>query len=204
MISWYEYDFSIGGMNLSLPQEVYLGPSYVLSVTWSVDGLLVSNIMPGCGIRYADGSIASHDTQCLLLPWEKLEQGGADILINGNVKSRCSVRRETSYEKWQYFKTSINNSDTLNLDLAILTIQFLRGRSIDELNSDIVSLQEQSRELMIDTSKVNQYIALCEKQRMDLYYKSLFNENVYARIPKSAKRQSRLALKAIYEEVVNR
>lgn len=203
MLSWYEYEFIVGGMSFSCPKTVYLGISHDMLLSWSVKGLVVLNALPDCAIRYKDGTVVPLDEKALLLPWDRLEKGCADVLVRGKSAAKCMTRMETSLEKWEKLRDRIDSSDAFDFDLSVKMLQFLRGKSIADLNSEMNWLQGQIDRDKSLACQGEPYMKLWQQRRLDLCYEAMFSESVYDRMSKDRKRSSQKALKSVYEDVIH-
>lgn len=202
MLSWYEYEFIVGGMSISYPKTVYLGMSHTMSLCWSVKGLVVLNALTDCAIRYEDGTVVPLDKKGLLLPWDRLEKGQADVLVRGKSTAKCMVRMETSLEKWEKLRDRIDSSESFDFDLSVKMLQFLRGKSVADLNSEMNWLQDQIDRDKSLACQGGPYMKLWQQRRMDLYYEAMFSESMYDRMSKDRKKLSQTALESVYNDVV--
>lgn len=204
MRNWYKCEFRTGGFCItSLKSPVLLDLSHVLDVSWSISGLIVRDKVPECEVRYADGTTLFLDIPNVMLPWEMLEKGSTEFVINDKVKAECVVHKMSSFDDWDIYKQDLPLSDSVSFDIWVKMMLLLKEPSIDVIESDIEWLDNVILTGAIEAKEAKHFIEVFRKHRRDLSYRELFCFDVYDKLPKGMRRQLRKAVQTVYDDVVS-
>lgn len=204
MRNWYKCEFRTGGFCItSLKSPVLLDLSHVLNVSWSISGLIVQEKVSECEVRYADGTTLFLDNPNVLLPWEMLEKGSTEFVINGKVKAECVVHKMSSFEDWDIYKQDLPLSDSAPFDLWVKMMLLLKGPSIDMIDADIEWLTNQIESGNVASKSGNHILEHFQNHRRNLLYRALFRRELYDRLPKDQRRQVRDSICSAYDDVMS-
>lgn len=203
MLSWYKFEIKIaGGVSYnSLKTPLSLDSSHKLSMRWSLLGLTVQNILQDCLVKYADGTTICLDNADILLPWEMLEKGKTEFLIENKTKAVCQVQKMSSLEDWETFKnTSVNMIDAVHFE----TLKILKDSSITQIESDINWLKKLKKNDSLDPVAGSVFWDFLQNCRTDMYYKALFSRGCYEGLPKEQKIRIGTSVEKAYHDILNK
>lgn len=204
MRNWYKCEFRTGGFCItSLKSPVLLDLSHVLDVSWSISGLIVRDKVPECEVRYADGTTLFLDNPNVILPWEMLEKGSTEFVINDKVKAECVVHKMSSFDDWDIYKQDLPLSDSVSFDIWVKMMLLLKEPSIDVIESDIEWLADQMESGNISDESGKYILEYFKNTRRDLLYGDLFRREVYDRLPREQRRQVRNSVFFAYDDVMS-